>query len=221
MPASPDTAATALLSAGERLRLERERQGVSLRELARRIGVSASLVSQIERGKVRPSVGTLYAIVTELGLSMDAVFDADAQVADGPAPFAAAAAAPRRASAPHGGLRVQHEHDRQVIHLNSGVRWERLTPDHDGRVDFLHVVYEPGAESCEPTALMRHSGREYGFVQRGRLGVTIGFEQFELGPGDSIAFESTTPHRLWTIGDEPVHAVWTVIGRGEDARGED
>jgi transcriptional regulator with XRE-family HTH domain len=220
MPASSDTAAVALLSAGEHLRLERERQGMSLRELARRIGVSASLVSQIERGKVRPSVGTLYAIVSELGLSMDAVFDDGARNGDG-ALAPAAASAVRTAATASGPLRVQREQDRQVIHLSSGVRWERLTPDQDGRVDFLHVVYEPGAESCEPTALMRHSGREYGYVQSGRLGVTIGFEQFELGPGDSIAFESTTPHRLWTIGEEPVHAVWTVIGRNDDARGED
>lgn len=60
---------------------------------------------------------------------------------------------------------------------------------------------------------MRHAGREYGYVLSGYLGVQLGFEQFELGPGDPIAFDSTTPHRLWNLGDEPVHGIWFVVGR--------
>ena len=41
----------------------------------------------------------------------------------------------------------------------------------------------------------------------------LGFEQFELEPGDSIGFDSTQPHRLWNLGDEPVHGIWFVVGR--------
>src|SRR6266576_5826231 len=59
---------------GARLREERERRGVSLRELARRVGVSPSLVSQIELDRVNPSVSTLYALVSELGMTMSDVF---------------------------------------------------------------------------------------------------------------------------------------------------
>lgn len=59
---------------GMRLRSERERFGISQREVARRIGLSASLISQIEKGQSKPSVGTLYAIVTELGCPLDRVF---------------------------------------------------------------------------------------------------------------------------------------------------
>src|SRR5215831_8804773 len=62
---------------GPRLRAQREYVGLSLRELARRIGVSASLVSQIERDRVNPSVSTLYALARELGVSMGDLFDAD------------------------------------------------------------------------------------------------------------------------------------------------
>jgi quercetin dioxygenase-like cupin family protein len=65
---------------------------------------------------------------------------------------------------------------------------------------------------------MTHGGREYGYVTSGTLGVQVGFEEYELGPGGSIAFDSSSPHRLWTIGDEPVHAVWVVIGREADPR---
>src|SRR5438874_11300714 len=59
---------------GARLRAEREHLGITLRELARRVGVSPSLVSQIELDRVNPSVSTLYALVTELGISMSDVF---------------------------------------------------------------------------------------------------------------------------------------------------
>ena len=107
----------------------------------------------------------------------------------------------------------------RVINLASGVRWERLTPRSDPEVEFLHVVYPVGAESCPPDALVTHSGREYGYVTSGRLGVRVGFDEYELGPGTSIVFDSSSPHRLWAIGGEPVHAVWVVIGRAADPRG--
>jgi transcriptional regulator with XRE-family HTH domain len=58
---------------GDRLREERVKAGISQRELARRLGLSASLISQLESGLSKPSVGTLYAIVTELGLSLDRI----------------------------------------------------------------------------------------------------------------------------------------------------
>ena len=107
---------------------------------------------------------------------------------------------------------------RRVINLASGVRWERLTRERDADVEFLYVVYPVGAESCPEDALTTHGGREYGYVSSGTLGVQVGFEQYELGPGGSIAFDSSSPHRLWTIGGDPVHAIWVVIGREADPR---
>src|SRR5689334_25034502 len=59
---------------GSRLREERERQGLSLRKLAGRLDISPSALSQIETGRSRPSVSTLYAIVSELGISFDELF---------------------------------------------------------------------------------------------------------------------------------------------------
>jgi transcriptional regulator with XRE-family HTH domain len=194
---------------GGRLRQERERRGISLRELARRVGVSPSLVSQIELDRVNPSVSTLYALVTELGMTMSDVFG------DAVQPPARVLPAPRDVDGP-----ATRPDTRPVINLASGVRWERLTPHSDPDVEFLHVVYPVGAESCPADALVTHGGREYGYVTSGTLGVRVGFDEYELGPGASIAFDSSSPHRLWAIGDEPVHAVWVVIGRAADPRGE-
>ena len=194
---------------GSRLREQRKQSGISLRELARRVGVSPSLVSQIELDRVNPSVSTLYALVTELGMTMSDVFgDTEHQP---PAPRIV------RAREDGEGL-VERPETRRVLNLASGVRWERLTPHNDPDVEFLHVVYPVGAESCSPDALVRHSGREYGYVTSGTLGVRVAFDEYELGPGASIAFDSSSPHRLWTIGDEPVHAVWVIVGRAADPR---
>jgi ribosome-binding protein aMBF1 (putative translation factor) len=69
-----ETNAINLEALGSRLRAERERLDMSLRELARRIDVSPSLVSQIERGLAMPSVSTLWLLATELGLTLDELF---------------------------------------------------------------------------------------------------------------------------------------------------
>jgi transcriptional regulator with XRE-family HTH domain len=201
-----DTMAGDLADLGSRLREERERAGISQRELARRLGVSASLISQIESGQSKPSVSTLYGIVTELGVSLDDVF----RVHEDELTQATAAGAESQDAA---GGPVVHPAERHVVELDSGVIWERLTSHQHEDVDFLHVIYDVGGSSAPDERLMRHSGREYGYVLSGRLGVQLGFERHELGPGDSIAFDSTTPHRLWNLGDEAVHGVWFVVGR--------
>jgi quercetin dioxygenase-like cupin family protein len=100
----------------------------------------------------------------------------------------------------------------------SGVVWERLTHDHDPYVDFLHVEYAPGSSSCPPGQMMRHGGREYGHLVHGRLDVQVGFETYSLGPGDSIHFDSMTPHRLSNPYDERCTAVWFVLARRDDER---
>jgi transcriptional regulator with XRE-family HTH domain len=194
---------------GQRLRAERERHGLSLRELARRLSMSPSALSQIETGRSRPSVGTLYAIVTELGMSLDELFGATRGGPVAPVELVEPGAGP-----------VQRALTRKRLELESGVRWERLTPTAEPGTDFLYVVYEVGGASSRAETYMRHTGREYGIVLSGRLRVSLGFdEEHELGPGDSIAFDSLRPHRLENAGDEPVHAVWFVAGRQDsDAR---
>ena len=200
---------------GQRLRSERERHGVSLRELARRLEISPSALSQIETGRSRPSVGTLYAIVSELDMSLDELFGSQRTAAS------MARAADAAGSAEEtGATLVQRRDTRKGIELESGVRWERLTPTAEQDADFLYVVYEVGGASSREGTHMRHMGREYGLVLSGRLRVTIGFDdEHELGPGDSIAFESSRPHRLENAGSEPVEAIWFVVGRSHsDAR---
>src|SRR6476619_86940 len=113
---------------GERLREARQSQGLTARDVARRVGVSPSLISQIERDKVNPSVSTLWGLVTVLGLTMSDLFS---QV---DSPQASTSSQPIAPPAP-----LTAEGSRAVVNLASGVRWERLTADSDPLVEFLFV----------------------------------------------------------------------------------
>jgi transcriptional regulator with XRE-family HTH domain len=200
---------------GERLREERLRRGVSVRSLARDLGVSASLISQIETGKSQPSVGTLYAITTALDISIEDVFDPPdqraASLSDGPS-------APTTVLEALGSLRGQRvgplvtPNIRQVLQLDSGVTWERLGQLPRTHVDFLLITYEPGGMSSSSGRLMRHPGAEYGYLISGELTLTLGFDELRLTPGDAVSFESTTPHRYLNDGSTPAVGVWFVAG---------
>ncbi|SIJ30593.1 XRE family transcriptional regulator with cupin sensor [Mycobacteroides abscessus subsp. bolletii] len=205
---------------GLRLRAAREKVGISVRELSRRVGVSPSFISQVELGRTAPSVGTLYAIANELGLSLDTVM-----AAGGGSHHSAPdiAPAPRRgagvtshnvASQPEVGTLpgLQRADERPELYL-AGVRWERLTPEDDPNVEFLRVTYPPGTESCPANNLMNHGGREYLHVLSGHLEVQVAFARQVLGPGDSLNFDSTIPHRLSNPHDQDCTAIWFVVGR--------
>ena len=205
---------------GQRLREAREEKNIGLRELARRLGVSPSLISQIETGKTEPSINTLFAMVSELELSVnEIVFDPTRETArpsTRSTPRARSASARRivgPAAADPPGSPVQRSTNRTAISLESGVGWDRLTAEPDHNVDFLLLRYPPGSESTPPHSLMRHNGTEYGYVLSGRLQVSLGFDNYVLEPGDSISFDCTQPHRFSTVGDETVEAVWFVVGR--------
>jgi transcriptional regulator with XRE-family HTH domain len=204
---------------GPRLRLVRASRRLSVRELARRVGCSASLISQIERGVSVPSVGVLYSLATELGSSLDYLLFGSGAGPDG-VPAAAppareaggevAAAAGDPAATPSPAI-VQRGCDRRIIDLASGVRWERLTPQSEAMTDFLEVIYSPGGHSTDERRPLRHDGREYGLVISGTLTANVGFESYELGPRDSIAFDSSTPHEYLNKTGDVVRAIWVVV----------
>ena len=204
---------------GQAIRAAREQRGLSLRELARRVDVSPSFVSQIELGKANPSVGTLYSLVSVLGTTLDDLMgdSSDEDTGSGLLVDASIVDDHTPGSWPRVDVPLQPAEGRKRVEM-SGVVWERLTHDHDPYVDFLHVEYAPGSSSCAPEQMMRHGGREYGHLLHGRLDVQVGFETYSLGPGDSIHFDSMTPHRLSNPYDEPCTAVWFVLARQGDDR---
>ncbi|MDP9889097.1 helix-turn-helix domain-containing protein [Pseudarthrobacter enclensis] len=224
---------------GARLRASREAARISLRELARRVGVSASFLSQVERDKAAPSVGTLYTIVSELGLTLDSVMregDEEALILRPPAGLVPEASPPtptrqmqpaRTGDDSKNVVRLpetgqlpglQRAEGRAEI-LLGGVRWERLTPADDPEVEFLRVTYGSGTESCPPDNIMHHGGKEYFHILSGQLDVQVGFARQTMRPGDSVNFDSSIPHRLSNPYPDPCVAIWFVVGRSSTSSG--
>jgi transcriptional regulator with XRE-family HTH domain len=202
------------VNVGTLIRRERERQKVSLRELARRVGVSASMMSQVETGRTRPSVSTIYSIAAELGLSIDALLSEEAAVSD---PVALAGSHVREdaagiAEAIPASQLVRPE-QRRKLELESGVTWELLSDLLPHLVDFMLVTYEPGGRSSSSGKLTRHAGTEFAYLLRGTLKIQVGFDEFVLRPGDSMGFDSSEPHLLVNEGTEPAVGIWFVLGR--------
>ena len=201
-------------TARERIRTARQTNGLSLRELAQRVGVSASLLSQIENGRSDPSVSTLYSLVAELGLSLDALLDPGQQAAPeveavvGGEPTPVERSVTEVASGP-----VVHPGERRVLHMDSGVVWERLTRGPSDIVDALLVTYEPDGTSSSTGKLMRHSGMEFAYLLTGELTLQLGFETHVLRAGDSMEFDSSTPHLYYNAGDVPAKGLWYVVSR--------
>jgi transcriptional regulator with XRE-family HTH domain len=199
-------------SLGPRIREERLARRISLRALAREVGVSASMISQIETGKAQPSVSTLYAITSALGLSVQSVFEAPAA----PAAVTPPGRAPTTVLEALGsaqGVRLGplvRPAEGQMLVLDSGVTWERLGVLPGQSADFLRITYAPGGTSSSDGELMHHTGSEYGVLLSGELLLTLGFEDILLRPGDAVSFDSSTPHRYRNDGTEPAVGIWFV-----------
>jgi len=198
---------------GARLRAAREAQGVSLRSVAAAIGVSPSLLSQIENGKTNPSVDTLYALVQQLGISVDAMLGIAGAEGGTGARDSDSSDTAEAAGAEPGGTIVQTLADTPVIEMENGVRWERLAVLPGQDAEALRVTYQPGASSSVEGHLMRHLGCEHLVIVSGELRVRFEQEEVVLHEGDSMAFDSRLPHLFVNTADRPALGIWYVLGR--------
>lgn len=217
---------------GRRLAEYREWRGLRVAQFARAIGVSPSLISQIERGQARPSVSTLFAMAQALDVPVDAFFRAQerqdvlaagevrsqepGEVTHGQAVGSpgeqAGGAGPRPEHPADGGAEnryVVRRENRPAIDIEGNVRWERLTPRTLPHLDFLELVYGPGAESNQTP--YTHPGTEMVLVTSGTLDITVGFERYWLRPGDSMHLPSSMPHRYVNPTGETTRAVTVIL----------
>ena len=202
---------------GTALERERKHRGLTLRDLAAKAGVSASLLCSIEKGRVNPSVATLFELATALEVPPQTFFgppgaepamvadpDEDDEevtlsVAEAVQTIAPPVAVPQV-------TRPLNKATRPTLKLTDGVTWQLLTPGPETAIEFIEVEYPAGASSG--TEMFTHAGREYAVILEGEGTFEIGFERFVLTAGDSIAFDSTTPHRITNDGTAPMRAIW-------------
>lgn len=239
-PSSTERTSHVLGGIGGRLREGRLAAGMSVRELARQLGVSPSFVSQFENDKSQPSVGTLYAISQVLNLSVDALFALAADdCPDGPVFMADRS---RGGTAPNQrhvrpvidvfsgdrsavaedverqredcGFSIARQSERRTLVLDTGVTWEQLVRGGHRGSDFLKINYPPGSSSAHDDRMMRHAGIEYGYLIEGELQVTVGFDEYTMRAGDSLCLDSSRPHLFRNLGTSTARGIWFVQDRG-------
>lgn len=204
---------------------------MSLRELSEKAYISASMLSQIETGKVYPSVRSIYSIASALAVPVDYFFpeqsstgailpeEGSIAVGDLTASDLREAKVTRAADIspvefiPHTQFPepVVRASRRTTIELRGGVTWSRLTALAESGAEFLEIAYAAGATSG--VNMSHHHGREFGLILEGELVVELAFESYVLSPGDSIIFNSSTPHRLVNRSTQLTRAVWVVFNQ--------
>ena len=188
---------------GELVAFHRKQRQLKVSELARTVGVTPSLISQIERGTAGPSVGTLFALAEALDVSLDVFADRRVE-AEAQRP------SDEHVLAPSGEEHyVVRQPDRRSITVAGDVRWELLSPGADQEVEFLEIVYDGHAESG--ATLYRHPGKELLLVLEGTFDIHVGFEVFRLEEGDSIVFPASQPHRYVNPMDTPTRAITVIV----------
>lgn len=196
---------------GARLRAARRAKGYSLRELAAEIGVSASLLSQVENGKSQASVTNLHALVTALDITLDELFAGEEP--DHPAVSEPLISGPGSVTQPAPHEPVHRAGSRPVLRMAGGITWERLSSLLGHLVDAQLVTYEPGSSSTHDGTLSRHNGTEFAYLIEGELTLRLGYDEYHLNAGDSLSFDSTIPHAYENRGATTARGVWFELGR--------
>ncbi len=171
---------------GTRIRELRKSKGLTLKAVADSAGVTPSLVSQLERGKANPSLSVLSFIANCLKVSVASLLETDG---DGK----------------HGSP-VLHKQNRKTLITEGNAKFQLLSKHYDLNCEFVVNEWEPGTSTGEGS--VRHEGVECGLVIQGKLNIELGEKHFTLGPGDSITFPSTTPHRVSNPGPHTTIGVW-------------
>jgi transcriptional regulator with XRE-family HTH domain len=192
---SPDDKRLAV-ALGAKIRSERTRNGLTLQALASAVGVSPSLISQVERGAASPSITTLRKLAQALNVPMAALF---LDPGDGPE---------NGDSASEADIVVRQGRRKRMYAARSRVEYQLLTPDLGRQIEFLLGEFEPGSSAPpEPGTFVAHPGEENFLCLAGKVVMIVGQREFELGEGDSISFDCQIPHRLENRGDATARLV--------------
>ena len=172
---------------GEHIRRLRSKRHVSVRAFAAQTGFSASFISQLENGQVSPSLGSLQKIAEALGVTLGEFF---AATDSGSEEDLIVRTSERR--------RLDSTWtDAHLEALGSMTRSRRLEP--------VLAIFGPGGKSGKH--VHSHSREEFAFVVKGRVTLTLGDEENELAPGDSVTLPANAPHRWENRGEETVEVV--------------
>ncbi len=172
------------ITTGERLKIARQRAGLSQRALAKKAGVGNATVSLIESDQINPSVSALKRILDAIAMPLSDFFAINEKATE-ESVFKAA----------------------NLTEIGrGGISFRQIGKDLSNRaLQLLYETYQPGADTGK--IMLRHEGEEAGFVISGKIEVTIGATLHILSTGDAYYFKSSEPHRFRNASTEPAVVV--------------
>ena len=176
------------INIGEKIKELRKEKGMSIADLANKSELSPSLISQIERNMVTPSIVSLWKIAQSLQVSVGYFFDEEPKDITNPV--------------------VKKNQRKRITASNNNAIYELLSPDLNRKIEFLYITIKPGDYSTKDFVV--HEGEECGIVIKGKLMVKMKDREYILEEGDSIYFDSTIPHKYINIGDEVCESIWAM-----------
>jgi transcriptional regulator with XRE-family HTH domain len=176
---------------GSMIRRVRKSQNLTLTDLADKMGLSPSFLSQVERGLINPSINSLRRIALALGTPVSYFFE-ESGSANGPV--------------------VRKDQRRVLVHMDSRLIYQLLSSDHNHRIELLLSRLEIGAASTETP--MAHKGDEAALVLQGECRIELGEEKYDLKEGDSIYITESRPHRFTNTGSVPLVIVSAISPPG-------
>lgn len=174
---------------GVNIKRARNEMGLTLRALAKKLGISASFLSQVESGKASPSLSTLKNISDALGYTVSTLIEDGQKTGDNP---------------------IVRSNERKYLHeAGKGINLYLLTSrDPNKQMEPLLFKLKEGATSGDAT--YKHFGQEFVLVLKGAIEITLNDIVYVLRKGDSIYFNSSVPHAFKNLGKEEAEAVWVV-----------
>jgi len=175
---------------GKVIREFRLARNMSIKELSKKTNLTSSLISQVERDLISPSLNSLAKISSALKVPMVSFFTEAT-----PKPWP---------------VMRKKQRKKTTIFSDSHVIYQLLSPDPNKKIEFLLVEIESEEDENEENELVAHSGEECGYVIKGELEVRLGKERYYLKEGDSIYFQSRIPHRFKNTGEGKVISIWAM-----------
>lgn len=169
---------------GRRLKDIRTRLGMSQRLLARVSGVANATISQIEAGRLNPTVSMLKKVLDGIPVSMSEFFAGETEFSE----------------------RIFFRAEELTEIADGGVSFLQVGANlHNKSIQLLKECYQPGAGTGKHA--IRHDGEECGIILKGRLAVTVADQTAMLGQGDAYYFRSDQPHQFHNPGNRPCELI--------------
>jgi transcriptional regulator with XRE-family HTH domain len=179
---------TRILALGGEIRQLRHSRGMTIEQLAARIGRSVGYVSKVERGRLSPALKDLVAFCVALDVQMSWFL--------------------RASPIDPGEESVIVRRNGRRSHSRDGIVTEVLSPVLGGELEFMRSTYAPGAETKERTA--PHKSREEGFILKGQLELWVAGRKYVLNEGDSYSYQCSLPHFTRNFGTTETILVWVI-----------